>query len=72
MDLVQIRLELKEIENRVRRLEIELSSVPNMVDQHEIRLKGLEIFKAQVLVLAAMGSIVGGIVSSALQRYFIR
>lgn len=72
MDLEQVRKELKEIENRVRKLEIELSSIPDLVERHEDRLKGLEIFKAQVLVLAAMGSIVGGIVSSALQRYFIR
>jgi len=72
MDLEQVRKELKEIELRVRKLEIELNNVPDLVERHEDRLKGLEIFKAQVLVLAAMGSIVGGIVSSALQHYFIR
>ena len=63
--------ELKEVEIRVRDLEISLNNVPETVRIHDERLRGLEIFKAQVFAWAAAGSILGGLASSLFQRYII-
>lgn len=58
--------------NRLRELEIELSKIPTQVEKHEERLKDLEIFKAQVLVIVTVGSIFGGLAADLIKGYIIR
>ena len=67
-----IRADLADVESRVRKLEIDLTHVPNKIESYELRIKGLEIFKAQVLILATAGSVMGGILANIVEKIWLR
>ena len=58
-DIGYIRSEVDDVDQRVRKIEVDMSGLPIRVEGHDKRIVELEKWRAQVLVLATLGSMVG-------------
>ncbi len=59
---------LKEFEERLRTVELETYGLPDRVRSNSEKIIELEIFKGQVLALAAIGGVLGGIISAIIEK----
>lgn len=67
-DITEMKKEIRDLDLRLRRQEIDLDGIPDSVMDHDKRIVNLEKFQAQLFVLAALGSILGsGVVALAVR-----
>lgn len=67
-DWVELKKEVHDVDMRVKQLEVTMHGVPDMVDDHDKRIVELEKFRAQMFVIATLGSMIGsGIIALAIK-----
>lgn len=68
---VRTQDDIRDLDKRVRKLEIELSGAPKTLLDHSSRLGRVEQFQAKIGAWAAAGSLVGSIVVQILMKVFL-
>lgn len=63
--------DIRDLDKRVRKLEIDLSGAPKILHDHTDRISKAEQFQAKIGAWAAAGSLIGSIVVQILMKIFL-